>query len=71
MRLSGYLAAIFDLCKLGGFPTGDEFSTFQSMLLHTFTNILVKKFLGNDLVCTFSYLSLTNGKAKIIPRWLT
>ena len=39
---------------------------FQSMLLHTFTNILVKKLFGNDLVRTFSYLSLTSGDAKII-----
>ena len=29
MRLSGYLAAILDLCKLGRFPTGDEFQLFK------------------------------------------
>jgi len=29
------------------------------MLLHTFTNILVKKLFGNDLVGRYSYVSLT------------
>src|SRR3989442_11397504 len=31
------------------------------MLLHTFRNILVKKFFGNDLVARFFYVSLTSG----------
>ena len=30
MRLSGYLAAILDLCKLGGFPMEDEFQLFKA-----------------------------------------
>ena len=29
------------------------------MILHTFINILMKKFLGNNLVNRFSYVSLT------------
>ena len=29
------------------------------MILHTFTNILVNKFFGNNLVNRFSYVSLT------------
>ena len=32
------------------------------MLLDTFRNTLVKKFLGNDLVPRFSYLSLTKSE---------
>ena len=36
------------------------------MLLHTCTNILVKKLFGNDLVRRFSYLSLTNRGGQII-----
>ena len=30
MRLSTYLAAILDLCKLGGFPTGVEFQQIDT-----------------------------------------
>ena len=30
MRLSRYLAAILDLCKLGGFPTGVEFQQIDT-----------------------------------------
>jgi len=29
------------------------------MLLHTFTNVLVKKLFGNDLVGRYPYVSLT------------
>jgi len=36
------------------------------MLLRTFTNILVKKLFGNDLVGRFSYVSLTNRFTAII-----
>ena len=38
---------------------GSWVSTNWYMLLHTCTNILVKKLFGNDLVRRFSYLSLT------------
>ena len=30
MRFSRYLAAILDLCKLGGFPTGVEFQQIDT-----------------------------------------
>ena len=33
------------------------------MILHTFTNILVNKFFGNNLFNKFSYVSLINGGA--------
>ena len=32
MRLSRYLVAILDLCKLRGFPTGVEFQLFKASL---------------------------------------
>ena len=50
MRLSSYLAAILDVSKLRGFPTRVEFQLFKHVLYNTFTNILVKKLFGNDLV---------------------
>ena len=32
IRLSRYLVAILDLCKLGGFPAGVQFQLFQAHL---------------------------------------
>jgi len=40
------------------------------MLLHTFTNILVKKLFGNNLVGRFSYVSLTIGPRPTPPKIL-
>ena len=50
MGLSRYLAAILDLCKLGGFPTGVEFQQINTCHNTPFTNILAKKLFGNNLV---------------------
>ena len=32
MKVSSYMAAILDLCKLRGFPTGVEFQQFKGYL---------------------------------------
>jgi len=40
------------------------------MLLHTFTNILVKKLFGNDLVGRYPYVSLTNSCSRKYNRWV-
>ena len=39
MRLSGYLAAILDLCKLGGFSMGDEFNFLKHVTTHLYKHI--------------------------------
>ena len=39
------------------------------MILHTFTNILVKKFFGNNLVNRFSYVSLTISYFKFLREY--
>ena len=39
MRLSGYLAAILDLCKLGGFNIEIEFQLFKHVIAHLYKHI--------------------------------